>query len=216
MTARERIRELSTQKGIKQKHICASIGVAESFFADWKNGKTSPSEEKLEKIAEILGTTVAYLKGETSEVARSLNVQPSLESIGATPYHPAHKIPVLGRISAGLPLYADEQIEGYIHTDLNGNHEYYALRVQGDSMNNRHIEDGSTVIIQRDADIVSGDIAVVMVGDSDATIKQFFRNGPMVTLVPHSNNPAHITQVYHCEEVEVKLLGKLVRVIIDF
>jgi len=192
--------------GKTQTDLIHDLGINKSTISTWCSGVKMPRMGTIQTLAGYFGVMKSDLIEDKS----------LLEAIGAVPYNPTHKIRVLGHISAGLPLYAEEQVVGEIYTELNGNHEYYALQVRGDSMNNRNIEDGSIVIIQYDAEIENGDIAVVMVGDTNATIKQFFRTGTMVTLVPHSNNPEHIMQIYNCEETEIKLLGKLVRVIIDF
>lgn len=134
------------------------------------------------------------------------------------PYSPTTRIPILGTISAGLPLYAEEHIEGYTYTDLNHGNEYFGLRVKGDSMTAARIHEGDIVIIRRQDYIENGEIAVVIVGDDEATIKRYYQdeNSPIVTLTPQSYNPEHQPQTYDARKTNIRILGKVVRVQIDF
>lgn len=123
-----------------------------------------------------------------------------------------HRIPILGRISAGLPLYAEQHIEGYTVTDLNGGAEYFALIVRGDSMDALGIKDGYRIIVRRQDEVENGQVAVVMVGDEDATVKRVYATGTTVTLMPQSTNPAHQPQFYDTAKTPVKVIGKVVKV----
>lgn len=123
-----------------------------------------------------------------------------------------HRIPILGRVSAGLPLYAEQHIEGYTVTDLNGGAEYFALIVRGDSMNAIGICDGYRVLVRRQDEVENGQVAVVMVGDEDATVKRVYATGATVTLMPQSTNPAHQPQIYDPAKTPVRILGRVVRV----
>ena len=123
-----------------------------------------------------------------------------------------HRIPILGRISAGLPLYAEQHIEGYTLTDLNGGAEYFALRVSGDSMNAARIQDGDILIVRRQDEVENGEVAVVMVGDDDATVKRFYATGSTVTLMPQSTNPDHQPQIYDTTKTSIRVIGKVVEV----
>lgn len=123
-----------------------------------------------------------------------------------------HLIPILGRISAGLPLYAEEHIEGYTLTDLNGGAEYFALRVHGDSMNALRINDGDIIIVRRQEEVEQGEIAVVMVDDDDATVKRFYSSDTTVTLMPQSTNPEHKPQMYDRRKTSIRVLGLVKKV----
>ena len=122
-----------------------------------------------------------------------------------------HRIPILGRIAAGLPLYAEQNIEGYTLTDLNGGAEYFALRVNGDSMNAARIEDGDVIIVRRQDEVENGELAVVMVGDDDATVKRFYATNDTVTLMPQSRNPGHQPQIYDLRKTKIRVLGLVVK-----
>ena len=123
-----------------------------------------------------------------------------------------HRIPILGRISAGLPLYAEEHVEGYTLTDLNGGAEYFGLRVHGDSMNALRINDGDIIIVRRQEEVEQGEIAVVLVDEEDATVKRFYSSDTTVTLMPQSTNPEHKPQLYDVSKTSIRVLGKVIKV----
>lgn len=190
------------KNGKSQADLVAYMNTTASTVSDWCNGKKYPRVDKMQKLADYFGV----LKSELTEE------NPELISVD---YSPNHKIPVLGRISAGLPLYAEEHVEGYIYTELNGGSEYFGLRVVGDSMTAARICDGDIIIVRHQEQVEDGEIAVVMVDDSDATVKRFHKNGYTVTLSPQSYNPVHQVQVYDLRQTRILIVGKVVRVVYD-
>lgn len=128
---------------------------------------------------------------------------------GAFPLNPTHKIPLLGQISAGLPLYAEENVEGYLWTDLNHGAEYFGLRVKGDSMNAANIKDGDVIIVRKQDIVDDNDIAVVLVDNENATVKRYHRTGDIVILTPQSTNPLHHLQQYDLKNHSVRILGRV-------
>lgn len=144
------------------------------------------------------------------------NGKQALSQLETHPYNPTHRIPILGRISAGLPLYAEEHIEGYTYTELNGGAEYFALRVSGDSMNAARIYDGDTLIVRRQDVVDNGEIAVVMVNGDEATVKRFYRTASGVTLMPQSTNPIHQPQIYDTRTTSIRVIGLVVKNEITF
>lgn len=124
---------------------------------------------------------------------------------------PVREIPIVSQISAGLPIYAEENIleHTYIATKkLNTNKEIFGLRVNGDSMD-KEFRDGDVVIVEKDAVVENGQIAVVQVNGYDATVKRVRYEKDRIILIPESNNPAHYPQVYSQDD-EVKIIGKVV------
>lgn len=112
------------------------------------------------------------------------------ESAVAYNTHPsAVKIPVLGRVVAGMPISAYQDVIDYeeITREMAESGEFYALRVRGQSMEPRICE-GDTVIIKVQPDVESGDIAVVLVNGDEATLKQVYKSDAGITLVAF--NPA--------------------------
>ena len=179
------------------------MGFKYTTFTDWYNGNKYPRIDKIELLANYFGVLKSDL----------IEDKPSLPS-NVTPIDFSHlqRIPILGRIAAGVPIYAEENIEGYTYTDLNGGAEYFGLRVRGDSMNAARIYDGDIVIIRRQDIVENGEIAAVLIDDQDATLKRFSRHGDIVTLMPQSTNPVNQPFVYDLKETTVKILGLVVKV----
>ncbi|MEX3469794.1 S24 family peptidase [Staphylococcus hominis] len=124
---------------------------------------------------------------------------------------PVKEIPIVSQISAGLPIYAEENIleHTYIATKkLNTNKEIFGLRVNGDSMD-KEFRDGDVVIVEKDAVVENGQIAVIQVNGYNATVKRVRYEKDRIILIPESNNPAHYPQVYSQDD-EVKIIGKVV------
>lgn len=197
------LRALMEQAGKDRNRVCDDLGFKYSTFNDWYNGNKYPRIDKIEMLSNYFGV----MKSDLIEDKQSL---PS----NAVPVDFSHlkRIPILGRIAAGAPIYAEENIEGYTFTDLNGGAEYFALRVRGDSMNAARIFDGDIVIIRRQDIVENGEIAAVLIDDQDATLKRFSRSGNIVTLMPQSTNPKHKPFVYNLKETNVQILGLVVKV----
>ncbi|MBE5820404.1 MAG: hypothetical protein E7310_06305 [Clostridiales bacterium] len=121
-------------------------------------------------------------------------------------------IPVVGKISAGLPLSANENIEDYEFAPssrLNKDYDYFYLIVNGDSMN-RMFPHGSRVLVQKQSDLENGDIGVIRVNGDDATVKRFKKEGNIIILEPLSTNSKHQLQIYNPEEIEIEIIGKVI------
>lgn len=211
----ERIFELVDAKYKEQRDFAVQLGITPSMVSEWRRRKSASYNRRLPQIAEALGTTTEYLlTGNGPKLKRAVSesdtaLPRSAEHIDLGTFH---RIPILGRISAGLPLYAEQHIEGYTVTDLNGQAEYFALIVHGDSMNALGINDGYRIIVRRQNAVENGEVAVVMVGDEDATVKRFYATGDTVTLMPQSTNPEHQPQIYDASKAKIRVIGKVVKV----
>ena len=99
------------------------------------------------------------------------------------------RVPILGRVTAGLPILAVEEHIGYVPFEpAAGGGEYYALRIRGDSMTGAGILDGDLVIVRQDAQARSGDIVIALLED-EATCKTLNLTPDGVWLMPE--NPAY-------------------------
>ena len=198
-TMAKNIKRLMALNQVNATDVCTALGFKAPTFSDWVNAKTYPRIDKIEAMSNYFGVSKADL------------VEEQLPS-DAIPYAPTQRIPILGRISAGLPLYAEEQIEGYTYTDLNHGGEYFALRVHGDSMDALGIKEGYLVIVRRQDYVDNGTVCVVLVGDNEATLKRFYQDGDTVTLMPQSTNPKHMPQIYNLKHTPIHIIGKVVKV----
>lgn len=119
------------------------------------------------------------------------------------------EVPLIGRVAAGLPILAEENIESYLPFPtamLRKSGPYYALRVKGDSMIELGVHDGDIALIASAETAETGDVVVARVGEEEATLKRFRRRGSgSIALEPA--NPAYETQIYRPEQVAIQ--GKL-------
>lgn len=103
------------------------------------------------------------------------------------------KIPLLGNVACGLPIFADENIEAEVSVSVSmikSGYKYFLLRAEGDSMDDAGINDGDLVLIRRQQDANNGDRVLALI-DDEATVKEFTRSGGMVILKPKSTNKIH-------------------------
>lgn len=119
----------------------------------------------------------------------------------------------IGRISAGIPNWAEECIEGRLPIDPNlmgivDPEECYFLRVNGESMN-KVIRNGAYALIRKTDWVENGEIAVVLVNGFDATLKKFTKNGDVVVLEPMSDDLTMQTQIY-TKDTPIKIIGKYI------
>jgi repressor LexA len=123
---------------------------------------------------------------------------------------PVRDVPLVGRIAAGSPILAEEDIEEILPlpTDLVGNEPVFMLRVRGDSMIDAGIFDDDLVVVRRQPDARNGEIVAALVDGEEATVKRFRREDGRVTLL--AENPDYQPMVF-TEGVEI--LGKVVAVL---
>jgi repressor LexA len=119
----------------------------------------------------------------------------------------AGRIPILGRIAAGRPIDAIENMDGTVPmpADYFGRGELFALEVKGESMRDEHIVDGDLAIIKKQPTVHNGEIAAVAV-ENDVTLKRFYLRGEKAELRPC--NPSFKTQVVPAADVTI--VGKFV------
>jgi len=121
-------------------------------------------------------------------------------------------IPVVGRVAAGLPLLAQENIEDMIHLPKDwAPAGAFLLKVQGNSMEGAHILDGDYVLVHPQQTAVNGDIVVALIGD-EATVKRFYRTDHGITLKPENPKYKPI-EIDSKEAASVKLVGKVMGVL---
>lgn len=198
----ENLKFLRERFGMEQIDLAKKLGrKSSSSISEWEKGKYTPKMATLKQIAEIFNVNIddlmkKDLKNPTDEVIQPL---------------PVREIPIVSQISAGLPIYAEENIleHTYIATKkLNANKEIFGLRVNGDSMD-KEFRDGDVVIVEKDSVVENGQIAVVQVNGYNATVKRVRYEKDRIILIPESNNPVHYPQVYSQDD-EIKIIGKVV------
>lgn len=193
----ERIRSRREALGMTQTELADALSTTKQNIYKYENGIISniPSD-KIEAMAEILKTTPAYLMGWEEETV----LPPNIEPLGSM-----QKIPLVGQIACGTPILAEQNIEDYV--DLPGHiRADFALTCKGDSMIGAGIRSGDIVYIRKQEEVENGQIAAVMVGGDEATLKRVYTKPGVVQLV--AENPNIAPAVFIGKEAEqIHIIG---------
>lgn len=194
----ERIKEARKSAGLTQLELAKKTELSRSYIGDIEKDRYNPSVSTLQLIATATNTPLEDLLPSTKTVS---------------PAGRGVRIPVLGRVVAGIPIEAVEEILDYeeITPELAATGEFFALQVKGDSMLPK-LEEGDVVIVKKQADVETGDIAIVLVNGDEATIKQVKKVNGGIML--YGFNPdvyePHFYSNQQIEELPVRILGKVV------
>lgn len=156
----------------------------EALEAYWREHGVAPS---LGDLAAILGVSRPTAHGHVRALQRKgyIDAQEGVPRSWQSTRTGSVRIPVLGRVAAGAPIFAEENIEGWVTFDGARSAEgLFALRVQGQSMRDGGILDGDLVIVRQQASGDEGDIVVALVDGEEATVKKLLREGDRVRLQP--------------------------------
>ena len=198
----ERLKQLRQEKDLLQKDVAHAINVGRTTYVKYENGDSEPSYTVLIKLATFFGVSTDYLLGKTNnrnEKVEIKNVYPIKKK----------KIPLLGEIACGQPIFANEDRESYVMagTDINAD---FCLKAIGDSMIGARIMDGDIVFIKESPIVNNGEIAAVIIGE-EATLKRVYYYPEKAKLVLQAENPKYEPLVYIGEELnEIRILGKAV------
>ncbi len=197
MTLYEKIQELCKRRGINVTVMCRECGASRGALGDLKAGrKQYLSTDTLKKIAEYFSVSLDYLLSEGEGFALPSNVRP-IE---------VKRFPMLGEISCGSPIFAEENHETYIDASADI-HADFCLTAKGDSMIGARIHDGDVVFIKSMPMVENGQIAAVII-DDEATLKRWYFYPDKEKLVLTPENPAFEPLVYFGEELaSVRCLG---------
>lgn len=198
----ENIKKYRKALGLTQAELAELVGYTDgSMITKIESGKVDISRSKVYEFAEALKTTPVELMGLDKEIEK----EQEEKSKGI-------KIGVLGRVPAGVPIEAVEEIIDYeeISEEMAKNGEYFALKIQGDSMYPR-ILDGDVVIVRKQTCANNGDVVIVLVNGNEGTCKQFYKYDDHIEL--KSFNPMYQPMKFNKEEVDdlpVQIIGKVV------
>ena len=192
---------LRTSLNFTLEDVAKKAGVSRQTIQRYESGViTNIPSDKIEAIADALNTTPTYLMGWETEKP---NVEPV--SMGTTV-----RIPVYGRIPAGTPMEAIEEIEDYIDVPVDMEPDsLIALKVVGNSMYPKYIE-GDYVIIRRQPDCESGQDCAVRVNGYDTTLKKVIKERDGIMLQPINPEYAPKKYEYTDEFNPVYIIGVVV------
>lgn len=181
-----------------QLEIAEKIGVSPQTFNTWCRGIAIPRMGKVQSLAD-------YFHIEKSDLIDE-------KTVSAAPSKNATTINVLGRVAAGIPLEAVEDIidteeisEALAHTG-----DFFGLQIHGDSMEPRICE-GDVVIVRQQDDAESGDVVIALINGDDATCKRLRKYRDGIELI--ANNPTYSPMFFSNKDIAdkpVKIIGKVV------
>lgn len=189
---KDKLAELRKARGLTQQELAKYTGLNRTRISNYELGIREPNFETQELLADFFNVRLDYLMDRENN---SNNI-----------------IPVLGRVVAGIPLEAVEEIIDYeeIPQSMARNGEYFALQIKGNSMEPKFSE-GDVVIVRKQEDVDNGDIAIVLVNGNDATVKKIKKFDGGINLIPTNSEYEVIT--YTADEIEklpVRIIGKVV------
>lgn len=206
-----RMKELREERQISMAEAAKRIGLPYTTYVNYEKGLREPDSEMLIKIAKFYNTSIDYLVGRSD--IRATNEM----FANAIPLTEVPRIPIIGKIAAGTPILAIENIIGYEHIPgLKNPEEYFCLLVKGDSMINAGIKPGSRVVVHKQNYAEDGQIVVCRINGDEATLKRFKRAGDMVALLPE--NTAYSPIFVSCKDFETgeaQIIGIAVKVAFD-
>lgn len=198
------IRFLRTQHGYSQEDLAEKLGYKSyTTITKWESEVSEPTLKKASEIAAFFNISVNDLCYKDLTLPLPTSVKASK----------AVSINVLGRVAAGIPLEAIEEIVDTeeITEDLARTGDFFGLRIQGDSMEPR-ICDGDVVIVRKQEDADSGDIVIAMVNGDDAVCKRLIKYTYGIGLIS-LNAAKYEPMMYTPEEISekpVRIIGKVV------
>ena len=196
-----KLKELRREKKMTLEELAEKVGTSRQTIHRYETGKISNiPPEKIEALASALGTSPSKLMGWGEDFFDKFdNILPiSIK-----------RVPILGEIACGEPIYAEEQHESFASANDSLDADF-CLKAHGDSMIGARIYDGDIVYIRSQNAVDNGEIAAVIIND-EATLKRvyFYPNEGKLILSPE--NPRYAPLVFVNEELEnIKILGKAV------
>ena len=199
--------EFAKRSGLSKGYI--------SMLEKNRNPKTGkpiiPSILTYQSVAKAMSTSVDILMKTVDKeqlVSLEQSPAPTSDDLPANVFPiQTKKVPLLGTIAAGVPIYADENFDGYRECTEDVDADF-CLKIQGDSMIGARINDGDIVFIKKQPDVDNGEIAAVLIED-EATLKRVYKEKD--SLILQAENPKYAPIVYTAESyVECRILGKAV------
>ena len=193
-----RLKELRKARGLTLDALATLVGTSKQTIQRYETGVISNIPPKrVEELALALGTTPGELMG--------------WGSVGSPDILPltVKRLPVLGQIACGEPIYAAEEHESYVSADGRLDADF-CLKAHGDSMIGARIMDGDMVFIRQQDSVDNGEIAAVIIND-EATLKRVYFYPEEGKLILTPENPRYAPLVYVGEELDsIKIIGKAV------
>ena len=198
-----RIKKLREEFHMTQQELADKLNGAKRTVAMYENETRKPSMEVLIKLSEIFNCSIDYLLGKSDIKNPDLKDKLFL-------------IPIVGKVAAGKPIFANENIEGYLPIDplmynLTSPNGFFFLQIQGESMN-KLIKNGSFALIKKQDYAENGDVIVAIVnGDDEVTVKRYKQlNEQFIMLEPVSEDSSFQPITIDLKSTKFSIIGKVV------
>lgn len=200
-----RIQQAMDIRGLKQTDLVERTKISKGSLSSYVSGRYAPKQNNIYLLAKALNVNVEWLMG--ADIPMTY-----FKEVRSSDHNPAVRIPVLGRVAAGIPINAVEETIDWeeIPAEMAGSDEYFGLRIKGDSMSPR-IMDGDTVIVRRQDDADTGDIVIAIVNGNDGVCKKLRKTDSGIMLI--SLNPAYDPMVFDHSDIDtipVIIIGRVV------
>lgn len=220
-TFANRLKKALDYNNMKPVELANKTGINKSLISNYLSGSFKAKQNKLDVIARVLNVSEAWLMGYDVDMDREWfeEKEPSELTIDNARYIETTtktiKIPLLGKVPAGVPIEAIEDLLGYEEIPMsmlrNGN-DYFALKVEGDSMYPEYMS-GDIIIVRQQPDCCSGDDCIVMVNGDDATFKRVVKQEKNIILKPlNSKYEPYVFSEYDIMTKPVKIIGIAIEV----
>lgn len=222
-TFANRLKMALEYNNMKPVELANKTHINKSLISNYLSGAFKAKQDKLDIIARTLNVSEAWLMGYDVDMDREWFPDSKEDLTNITIDNARYietttktvKIPILGKVPAGVPIEAIEDIIGYEEIPasmLRGGNNYFSLKIDGDSMYPDY-KTGDILIIKQQNDCNSGDDCIVIVNGDDATFKRVIKQEKSIILKPLNNN----YEPYYFDEYEiltkpVKIVGVAVEV----
>lgn len=203
----DNLRRQLNEHRMNQLELAKRLGTGSATVTDWVKLRSMPRSNTLKRLVEIFGCQMSDLlsgpDGVYDDSRQDDDLPPNI-----IPLPKMKKVPLIGSIACGGPILAEENIEGFLTMpgDVGAD---FCLRCKGDSMINARIFDGDIVYIRQQPQVEDGEIAAVMVGDDEATLKRVRLFSDHI--IPEPENPQYRAKSFwDADMAQVRVLGKAV------
>lgn len=206
-TAKRRVKEALRIRGMTQAELSKRTGINKAKISMYVNGKHLPKQDSIYLISAALRVRPDWIMGldVPMEDAPVVEIVPMKDTL---------RVPILGKVAAGEPIYAEGNVDGEIMVDpsLASGCPLFALKVKGDSMTPQ-ILDKDIIIVREQTEVDDGDIVVATVNGGEGCVKRLRKYAHAISLV--SVNPAYEPMYFGEEDVEnlpVRIVGKVLEI----
>ena len=195
----KRIKKSRIEKGLTQEELAKLMDITRNAVGAWENGRALPTAKSFPKLASVLGVSVAYLQMESDyPIATEIPLPEDFK-----------RIPIIATVKCGTDGLAFEDDGGFVNVENKHGEDLRAFLCKGDSMVNEGIHDGDVAIVRIQDTVESGELAIVVIGGDEGTLKRVrYQND---ALILEAANPSYPARVFTgVDRAVVHIVGKVV------